>query len=151
VTVTEAVVQLDRGRIEAVLALPEWRQLVDSNAANERILRELGADGFWRVMLRWLDSYVPKPGQTIPGVKDTTVEEIDVPTTVIRGGANDVDHPKRTSMEVHCLLRRSQLVEPPWAEDAWERAFEAELAGTGHMFDPWVYAAPLILDFAAQG
>jgi len=138
------------GGIEAVLALAEWRQLVESNPRNEGILRGLGADVIWRVMLRWLDSYVPKPGQTIPGVKDTMVEEIDVPTLVIRGGKHDVDHPKRTSMEVHCLLKHSRLVEPPWAEDAWERAFAAEIAGTGHMFDPWVQAAPLILEFAAE-
>jgi pimeloyl-ACP methyl ester carboxylesterase len=139
------------GGIEAVLALGEWQQLVAANPRNEQILREFGADEFWRLMLRWLDSYVPKPGQTIPGVRDTMISEIGVPAIVIRGGEDDADHPKRTSIELHCMLKSSRLVEPPWPEDAWERAFEAELAGTGHMFDPWVRMAPLILEFAGSG
>lgn len=139
------------GGIDAVLALAEWQQLVAANPRNEQILREFGAEEFWRVMLRWLHSYVPTAGQTIPGVKDTMVSEIGVPAIVIRGGEGDVDHPKRVSMELHCMLKGSRLIEPPWPEDAWERAFEAELAGTGHMFDPWVRMAPLLLDFAASG
>jgi hypothetical protein len=70
---------------------------------------------------------------------------------IIRGGASDPDHPRRTSYEVHCLIEGSELVEPPWPEDAWEQALAADLAGRGHMFDPWVLAAPLILEFSAQG
>jgi 2-hydroxy-6-oxonona-2,4-dienedioate hydrolase len=62
----------------------------------------------------------------------------------------DLDHPKRTSMEVHCLIRGSRLVEPPWPEDAWEKAVKASFNGTGNIFDPWVQAAPLLLDFARE-
>ena len=61
-----------------------------------------------------------------------------------------LDHPKRTSMEVHCLIKDSILVEPPWPEDAWEQAVRASARGTGNIFDPWVRAAPLILDFACK-
>ncbi len=138
------------GGIDAVIALPEWQQLIAANRHNEQILRDIGPDEFWRVMLRWMDAYVPKPGQTVPGVKDTMFARITVPTLIIRGGENDLDHPRRTSYEVHTLVPGSRLVEPPWPEDAWERAFASELAGTGHMFDPWPQAAPLILDFAGR-
>jgi hypothetical protein len=138
------------GGIEAVLALPDWSALVAANPRNEAILHEAGADRFWRLMLRWLDAYVPKPGQTIPGVLDVDVQEINVPAMVIRNGQNDVDHPRRTSFEVHCMLRGSELVEPPWPEDAWQQAFTAELEGTGHMFDPWHHAASLIAEFATR-
>ena len=49
-------------------------------------------------------------------------DEIKVPTLIIRGGENDWDHPKRTSLEVSCLIKGSELIDPPWPEDAWERA-----------------------------
>jgi hypothetical protein len=69
---------------------------------------------------------------------------------IIRGGQNDIDHPRRTSVEVNCLIAGSELVEPPWAEDAWETSIAAMFNGTGHMFDPWPLAAPLIRDFVRR-
>jgi hypothetical protein len=53
-------------------------------------------------------------------------------------------------MEVHCLIAGSELVEPPWPEDAWEQAVRAMQQGTGNIFDPWVQAAPLLLEFAKR-
>jgi pimeloyl-ACP methyl ester carboxylesterase len=138
------------GGIEAVLGLPEWQARIEANPANRERILSLGADGFKKVMMRWLNAFVPKPGQTIPGVTDDAFENVRVPTLIIRGGENDQDHPKRTSMELHCLIRGSRLVEPPWPEDAWEVAVKS-MAHGGHMFDPWPQAAPLILDFAAEG
>jgi 2-hydroxy-6-oxonona-2,4-dienedioate hydrolase len=82
--------------------------------------------------------------------EDEELGTIQVPTLIIRGGVGDLDHPKRTSMEVHCLIRGSQLVEPPWPEDAWERSTAAQAQGTGNRFDPWIQAAPLLLDFATR-
>ena len=80
-------------------------------------------------MLRWLNAFVSKPGQTIPGVDDEMFDNITVPTLIIRGGENDWDHPKRTSLEVSCLIKGSNLIEPPWPEDAWERAAADSAAG----------------------
>ena len=101
-------------------------------------------------MLRWLNAFVSKPGQTIPGVDDEMFDRIQVPTLIIRGGENDMDHPKRTSLEVSCLIKGSKLIDPPWPEDAWERASEERAAGKVkhfNMFDTWVQAAPAILEF----
>ena len=101
-------------------------------------------------MLRWLNAFVPKPGQTIPGVEDEMFDNITVPTLIIRGGENDWDHPKRTSLEVSCLIKGSKLIDPPWPEDAWERAGEKFAASGGKkfcLFDTWVQAAPAILKF----
>ena len=50
-------------------------------------------DEFLKVMLRWLNAFVSKPGQTIPGVADEMFDNITVPTLIIRGGENDWDHP----------------------------------------------------------
>jgi 2-hydroxy-6-oxonona-2,4-dienedioate hydrolase len=136
--------------IEGVIAMPEWQGLISANPENERILRELGTEGFYRVMTRWMDAYVPKAGYTIPGVPDWQLRDIDVPTLIIRSGQNDIHHPKRVSFEVHHLIGGSRLVEPPWPEDAWEQSLKAMGAGTGNMFDSWVQAAPLLASFASE-
>ena len=99
------------------------------------------------MMNRWLDAFIPKPNEAIPGVPDWEFATIKCPTLIVRGGEKDYDHPKRTSFEVHALIKGSRLIEPPWPEDAWERAVEATEAGTGSLFDPWVKAAPALLDF----
>ena len=140
-----------RGGIETVVEMPEWQERIAQNPRNRERLLSIPSDEFLRVMMRWLNAYVPKPGQAIPGVVDEDFERIQVPTVIIRGGENDLDHPKRTSYEVHALIKGSRLVEPPWPEDAWEQAalrtFET---GVPHLFDPWVEAAPLILAFAVR-
>jgi pimeloyl-ACP methyl ester carboxylesterase len=138
------------GGIEAVIQMPEWQALIEANPANQERLRSLGTDGFMEVMMRWLHAFVPKPGFTIPGVLDEEFRNITVPTLIIRGGKGDIDHPWRTSLEVHSLIPQSELVEPPWPEDAWERAVESARAGRGHIFDPWPAAAPIILEFVKE-
>ena len=132
------------------LRLPEWKELIEANPRNKDRILAHDSDEFLKVMLRWLNAYVSKPGQTIPGVPDEMFDEIKVPTLIIRGGENDWDHPKRTSLEVSCLIKGSKLIDPPWPEDAWERAGEARAQGKVkrfNMFDTWVQAAPAILKF----
>ena len=82
-------------------------------------------------MYRWLNAYIPKANEAIPGVSDWEFEGINVPTLIIRGGAKDYDHPPRTSMEVHSLIKGSILIDPPWPEDAWSR-----LRGDGRRHRP---------------
>jgi 2-hydroxy-6-oxonona-2,4-dienedioate hydrolase len=139
------------GGIEAVLEMPgragSWADLIAANPRNRDRLLAIGSEGFERIMNRWLDAFVPKPNEPIPGVSDWEFGEIDVPTLIIRGGEKDFDHPKRTSMEIHSLIKGSRLIEPPWPEDAWERGSEAQAAGTGDLFGFWVQAAPVLLDF----
>lgn len=127
-----------------------WSDLVTVNPRNKDRLVALGAEEFERVMNRWLDAFVPKPDEPIPGVADWEFEGIKVPTLIIRGGAGDYDHPKRTSMEVHCLIKGSTLIEPPWPEDAWEQAARNVREGHGSLFDPWVQAAPVLLEFMGE-
>ena len=133
--------------VEGLLQVPEWRERIEENPANKQRFLDLDKDEFLKVMLRWLNAFVSKPGQTIPGVEDEMFDRIQVPTLIIRGGENDFDHPKRTSYEVHCLIKGSRLIEPPWPEDAWEQASKARNEGRGSIFDPWVKAAPALLDF----
>jgi pimeloyl-ACP methyl ester carboxylesterase len=139
--------------VDGALELPEWKALIEAKPSNGERIRSLGAEQLQSVMLRWLNAYVPKPGQTIPGVEDELFSRIRVPTLIIRGGEHDLSHPKRTSLEVSCLIEGSTLIDPPWPEDAWERATRERAAGKAdqyNMFDTWVLAAPAILDFLAQ-
>jgi 2-hydroxy-6-oxonona-2,4-dienedioate hydrolase len=148
--VTPSILAVRGLGIEGLLSVPEWKERIEANPANRARLLDLDADAFLKVMLRWLNAFVPKPGQTIPGVPDEMFDNITVPTLIIRGGENDWDHPKRTSLEVSCLIKGSTLIDPPWPEDAWERAGEkfAQSGGkTFCLFDTWVQAAPPILEF----
>jgi pimeloyl-ACP methyl ester carboxylesterase len=136
--------------MEGVVALPEWQALIEANPKNRDRILALDPAEFERTMHRWLSAFVTKPGQTIPGVADDKFHNITVPTLIIRGGAQDIDHPKRTSLEVSCLIDGATLIDPPWPEDAWEQAGKDRAAGKVdhyNMFDTWVQAAPSILDF----
>ena len=139
--------------MKGLLHVDEWKQRIAENPVNEERILALDTDGFLKVMLRWLNAFVSKPGQTIPGVEDEMFDNIKVPTLIIRGGENDWDHPKRTSLEVSCLIKGSKLIDPPWPEDAWERAAEDRAQGKVkrfNMFDTWVQAAPPILEFLGR-
>jgi 2-hydroxy-6-oxonona-2,4-dienedioate hydrolase len=136
--------------MKGVAHVDEWKQRIEENPANRDRILALDPDAFLKLMLRWLNAFVSKPGQTIPGVEDEMFDNIRVPTLIIRGGENDLDHPKRTSLEVSCLIKGSKLIDPPWPEDAWERAGEDRASGKVkrfNMFDTWVQAAPAILKF----
>jgi 2-hydroxy-6-oxonona-2,4-dienedioate hydrolase len=136
--------------IEGLLTIPEWQERIADNPGNRDRLLSWNADEFLKVMLRWLNAFVVKPGQTIPGVDDADFDRISVPTLIIRGGEDDWNHPRRTSLEVGCLIRGSEVIDPPWPEDAWERASRARAQGKVkhyNMFDTWVQAAPAILEF----
>ncbi len=143
-----------RGGIAGILALKgragSWSDLVAANPRNQQRLEDLGAEEFERVMWRWFEAYVPKSNEAIPGVPDWQMRSIQVPTLIVRGGERDIDHPKRTSYEVHSLIAGSRLIEPPWPEDAWERAQEARDAGRGGIFDPWLKAVPAFSDFIQE-
>jgi pimeloyl-ACP methyl ester carboxylesterase len=133
-----------------VAGVGEWRERIEENPANRERLLAQDPEQFLKLMLRWLNAFVPKPGQTIPGVEDEMFDNITVPTLIIRGGEKDLDHPKRTSLEVSCLIKGAKLIDPPWPEDAWERASEKRAQGKVkrfNMFDTWVQAAPPILEF----
>jgi len=124
-----------------------WKPLLEANPRNRQRLLDIGTDEFERVMERWLDAYIPKPNEAIPGVPDYMFSGIKVPTLIVRGGARDFDHPPRTSFETHVLIKGSKLAEPAWPEDAWERAADAMVAGTGGLFDFWQLGAEQFLAF----
>jgi pimeloyl-ACP methyl ester carboxylesterase len=135
------------GGMEAVIALPDWAELIELNPANRERFLALDPDEFFRVMKRWLNAFVPKAGLTLPGIDDEDFKSLTLPTLIIRGGVDDLDHPKRTSLEVSVLIKGSKLVEPPWPEDDWNEAVKRASRGEGGIFESWHMAAPVILEF----
>ncbi|MBO0727946.1 MAG: alpha/beta hydrolase [Acidimicrobiaceae bacterium] len=133
--------------MDGVLATEPWKTLIEVNPRNRDRIVELGEDGFQRVMLRWLNAFIPKAGETVPGVADELFERITVPTLIIRGGAKDLNHPRRASLEVHTLIEGSTLIEPPWPEDAWEQESRLRTQGKAGIFDYWELGVPDILEF----
>jgi 2-hydroxy-6-oxonona-2,4-dienedioate hydrolase len=139
--------------IEGLLSVPEWQERIAANPANRARILRLDRDEFLSLALRWLSAFVPTAGQTLPGIDDYLFERIRVPTLILRGGEHDLDHPKRTSLEVSCLIKDSTLIDPPWPEDAWERSLEDFMKSNMEnfaMFDTWVMAAPAILKFLGR-
>lgn len=137
--------------IEGFLETEPWKQLVSVNPRNRDRIVEMGEDGLQKVMLRWLNAFIPTVGQTVPGVADELFERVRIPTLIIRGGEHDLNHPKRTSLEVHCLIEGSDLVDPPWPEDAWEQESRLRAQGKAGIFDYWIEGVPTILDFLRPG
>jgi 2-hydroxy-6-oxonona-2,4-dienedioate hydrolase len=133
--------------MEGLLDTQPWKELIKVNPRNRDRLVAIGADEIERVMLRWLNAFIPKAGQTIPGVDDEMFERIKVPTLIIRNGAKDINHPKRTTLEVSCLIEGSKLIEPRWPEDAWEREVKLRVKGQANIFDYWLQGAPDIVEF----
>lgn len=136
--------------LEGVLNAEPWKQLIETNPRNRDRILALGEQGFQKVMLRWLNAFIPTAGETVPGVADELFERIDVPTLIIRGGEHDLNHPKRTSLEVHCLIEGSTLIDPPWPEDAWEQESRLRAQGKAGIFDYWIHGVPPILQFLAN-
>ena len=66
--------------MEGVLKVPEWRERIEENPDNKQRFLDLDRDEFLKVMLRWLNAFVSKPGQTIPGVDDEMFDRIKVPS-----------------------------------------------------------------------
>ncbi len=91
--------------MKGVIHVDEWKQRIAENPRNRDRFLALDPGEYLKLMLRWLNAFVPKPGQTIPGVEDEMFDNIKVPTLIIRGGENDMDHPKRTSLEISCLIK----------------------------------------------
>ena len=136
--------------IKGLLDIPEWQERIAENPRNLDRILAMDSEQTLKLMMRWLNAYISKPGQTIPGVDDELFDRIQIPTLIVRGGENDLDHPKRTSFEVNCLIKGSELIDPPWPEDAWERAAEERASGKVkryNAFDTWVQLAPAVLEF----
>jgi 2-hydroxy-6-oxonona-2,4-dienedioate hydrolase len=138
------------GGMDAVVDLPMWADTVAANPSNRERLRALDPAEFIAGQKRWLNAYIPEPDAPIPGLKDEELAAIDIPTLIFRSGKEDEYHPEALSLELHRLIPGSELVDPPWGDDEWNRIKRLSVAGKGAFFDEWPRLAPQILDFLAR-
>lgn len=136
------------GGMEAVVALPEWAEVLERNPGNRDRFLALDPREFVATMERWMLVYCPDPAATVPGLPDAVCRALDVPTLVLRSGASDPYHTRATSEALHALVPGARLVEPPWPDDEWNVRSAAAREGRGYLFEGWPRLAPQLLEFA---
>src|ERR1700722_5100841 len=144
----DAALSAAAGGMEAVAAMPSWREPLARNPANRARLLAQDPTVFISTMLRWADAFTPAPGSPVPGITPADLAALSVPVTVLRSGASDLHHLRRTSEHVHSLIPGAILEEPPWGDREWIDRMGAARRGEG-LFANWPKLAPQILRFAA--
>jgi pimeloyl-ACP methyl ester carboxylesterase len=135
------------GGMEAVVELPSWREQLTRNPGNRaRLLKQEPAE-FIETMGRWADAFTPIPGSPVPGLTSADFAALSVPVVILRSGASDLHHLRKTSEQVHALITHSILEEPPWGDREWIDRMAAARRGEG-LFANWPKLAPQILKFA---
>lgn len=130
--------------MEAVLALPGWQEPLTRWPANrDRILAQ-DRHAFVATMRRWADAYFPTDAP-IPCVTRAQMQALNLPVTVLRGGASDLHHPRETSEAVAALIPGAVLSEPPWGDREWLERLDASIAGRGGLFESFSKLVPSIL------
>jgi pimeloyl-ACP methyl ester carboxylesterase len=133
-----------RDGMEAVVALPEWQEVLERNPTNRE--RFLGQDRqqFIHAMERWMLAYCPRDDQPVPGLSDADARDLDLPALVFRSGASDAHHTRATSEALARILPKAELVEPPWGDREWAERGESREEG---IFSRWPLLAPILLEW----
>lgn len=135
------------GGMEAVAALPSWKEQIARNPKNRDIILSQDPDAFVQRMQQWAAAYGYSETSPVPGMGREDFARLIMPTLVFRSGASDVSHPRRTSEWVHELIPRSALVEPPWPDQEWNNCMKIPLEPGRGRFERWPLLAPQIIDF----
>ena len=136
-----------RDGMEAVVALPEWQEVLERNPSNRERFLEQDRKEFIATMEQWMLAYYPRDDQLIPGLPDADARAITAPTLVLRSGESDMHHTRETSERLAALLPTAQLVEPPWGDREWVERGEAAGAGES-LFDHWPRLVPQLVEWA---
>ena len=137
------------GGMEAVVALPEWAEVLERNPDNRARFLAQDPATFVATFERWMAAYCPCGDELVPGLADDDARALDLPALVFRSGASDLNHRRETSEQVAALLPRAELVEPPWADTEWVERQAARNAGdAAGLFVRWPLLAPILDDWA---
>lgn len=139
------------GGMDAVVALPEWAEVLVRNPGNrERFLAQDPQD-FIATMERWMAAYSPDTDDLVPGLTADQASGFARPALVFRSGASDAHHPRSTSERVAAALPGARLVEPPWGDREWrERQDERNRAVTAGLFVRWHLLVPQLHAWADE-
>jgi len=138
------------GGMKAVSQLSGRKEQIAKNPKNRDILLAQDPEEFIRTMERWAMFYLPAADSPVPGMSPENFRRLTMPVRLYRNGLSDLSHPRATSDWVHQLIAQSELVDPPWPDDEWNRRCMYALKhGSGH-FACWPVLAPDILAFTAR-
>jgi pimeloyl-ACP methyl ester carboxylesterase len=137
--------------MEAVVALPDWAEVLERNPSNRERMLAYDPEEFIATLERWMLVYCPDPNMTLPGLADDALAALDTPTLVFRSGVSDPYHTRATSEQLHALIPGARLAEPPWGDREWIERSNAARSGTGALFERWPLLVPQLLDFAERG
>jgi pimeloyl-ACP methyl ester carboxylesterase len=137
------------GGMEAVVALPEWQEVLEKNPDNRRRFLDQDRQQFIDTMSRWLEVYCPCGDDLVPGLPDELARALDIPALVFRSGVSDIHHTRATSERIASVLPNAKLVEPPWGDREWVERGEARASGEAEgLFVRWPLLAPQLLEWA---
>ena len=137
------------GGMEAVLALPEWQEVLERNPDNRQRFLDQDPKQFIETMSRWLEVYCPCGDDLVPGLPDERARALDVPALVFRSGESDIHHTRATSERIASVLPNALLVEPPWGDTEWVERGQARASGDADgLFVRWPLLAPQLLEWA---
>lgn len=139
------------GGMEAVVALPEWAEVIERNPANRDRFLALDPQEFIATMERWMVAYAPGTDDVVPGLTPDEASGFGLPALVFRSGTSDVHHPRSTSERVAGALPGARLVEPPWGDREWpERQDERNRGVTAGLFVRWHLLVPQLQAWADE-
>ena len=107
------------GGMEAVVALPEWSEVLEGNPENKQRFLDQDPATFVATMERWMLAYCPRDDEHVPGLPDAEARGLDIPALVFRSGVSDPHHTRATSEALAELLPQARLEEPPWGDREW--------------------------------
>ncbi len=130
------------GGMEAVVALPEWSEVLDRNPDNRRRFLEQDRATFVATMERWMLAYCPRDDEPVPGLPGAEARALDIPALIFRSGTSDPHHTRATSEALAETLPQARLTEPPWGDREWLERQEAHDEG---LFVRWPLLVPQLL------
>lgn len=137
------------GGMTAVAAAPCWADQIRRNPRNREILLAQDAQRYIETLQRWALAYAPSERSPVPGMAPGDFARLKMPALIFRSGRSDLSHTRRTSEWVHELIPHSEIVDPPWPDDEWNRRLAAQHQGQG-LFANWPKLAPAILEFTGR-
>jgi pimeloyl-ACP methyl ester carboxylesterase len=135
------------GGMDAVVALPEWAEVLERNPSNRQRFLDQDPAAFVQAMERWMLAYCPRDDEPVPGLPGADARSLDIPALVFRSGTSDPHHTRATSEALAAVLPGARLAEPPWGDREWLERQEAHDEG---LFARWPLLAPQLLEWQTE-
>ena len=142
----DTAVAARHGGMEAVAAMPLWKEPLSRNPRNREILLSQDPEDFVSTMQRWAAGYVASADSPVPGLTPDRLATLKMPVMILRGSPADIWHPKSITDWVHKHIPHSEYVDPPWKDDI----FAQRMAEGKGLFVDWPQLAPAVLEFTGR-